>query len=386
MTAKILGVLGGLGLFLVGMTMLTDGLRALAGNSLRRALARYTTSPLSGAASGAVATALIQSSSATTLIAIGFVGAGLMSFPQALGVLFGANIGTTATGWLVALLGFKLQLDTVLVPAVFAGILLRLVGPDRLKNAGWALAGFGIMFAGIAAMQQAMAGFEGFVTPQSFPPDTVWGRLQLVAIGVVVTVITQSSSAGVAAALVALSAGAISFPQAAALVIGMGVGTTFTAAMAAFGGSTAMRRTGYAHIVYSGMTAIAAFALLPLYTALVERYVINGGHTNAQLTLVAFHTGFNMLAAAVMLGFTRPFARLIERLVPERGPPLVGNLDPLLLKEPAAAVDAAVVSIGGYPARPFLSSRMPCDRKMNPGRRRPIPKQSKMPGAWSSVS
>ena len=136
MTAKILGVLGGLGLFLVGMTMLTDGLRALAGNSLRRALARYTTSPLSGTASGAVATAVIQSSSAMTLIAIGFVGAGLMSFPQALGVLFGAKIGTTATGWLVALLGFKLKLDTVLVPAVFVGILLRMFGPDRLKNVG----------------------------------------------------------------------------------------------------------------------------------------------------------------------------------------------------------------------------------------------------------
>jgi phosphate:Na+ symporter len=353
MTANILGVLGGLGLFLVGMTMLTDGLRALAGNSLRRALARYTTSPLSGAASGAVATALIQSSSATTLIAIGFVGAGLMSFPQALGVLFGANIGTTATGWLVALLGFKLKLDTVLVPAVFAGILLRMFGPDRLKNVGWSLAGFGIMFAGIAGMQQAMAGIEDVVTPQSFPPDTVWGRLQLVAIGVIVTVITQSSSAGVAASLVALSAGAISLSQAAALVIGMGVGTTFTAAMAAFGGSTAMRRTGYAHIVYSAMTAVAAFALLPLYIAFVERYVINGGHTNAQLTLVAFHTGFNTLAAAVMLGFARPFARLIERLVPERGPPLVGGLDPLLLKEPAAAVDAAVVSIKGISGEAF---------------------------------
>ena len=166
----------------------------------------------------------------------------------------------------------------------------------------------------------------------------------------------------------------------------MGVGTTFTAAMATFGGSTSMRRTGYAHIVYSVMTAIAAFALLPLYTGLVERYVINGGHTNAQLTLVAFHTGFNTLAAAVMLAFTRPFARLIERLVPERGPPLVGKLDPLLLKEPAAAVDAAVASIGAYPARLFLSSRMPCDRKTNPGRRRPIPKQSKMHGAWYSVS
>ncbi|MCC2099144.1 MAG: Na/Pi cotransporter family protein, partial [Hyphomicrobiales bacterium] len=353
MTANILTAIGGLGLFLVGMTMLTEGLRALAGNRLRRSLAYYTNSPVSGAVSGAVATAIVQSSSATTLAAIGFVGAGLMTFPQALGVVFGANIGTTATGWLVALLGFKLKLDAILMPVVFVGVVLRMFGPVTLKNAGWSLAGFGILFAGISAMQQGMAGMDDLVALRSLPADTVLGRLQLVLLGVVLTAITQSSSAGVVAALVALSAGAISFSQAAAMVIGMNVGTTFTAAVAVLGGSTAMRRTGYAHVVYNVVTGIAAFALMPLYTDFIEQFVVNGGERNAHLALVAFHTGFNLVGVTVFVIFARPFAHFIERIVPERGPPLVGDLDSRLLKEPAAAADAAVASIGNMSIAAF---------------------------------
>lgn len=345
MITNILGLAGGLGLFLLGMTIMTDGLKGLAGNALRRALARFTNSPVSGAASGAVTTAIIQSSSATTLATIGFVGAGLMTFPQALGVVFGANIGTTITGWLVALLGFKLSLDTILYPAVFIGVLMRLFGGPKLKNAGWTLAGFGLLFVGIGAMQQGMAGFQGLVTPESFPPNTIPGRLQLLLIGMGLTIVTQSSSAGVATALVALDAGAISFPQAAAMVIGMDVGTTFTAAVAVLGGNTAMRRTGYAHVVYNVMTGIMAFFLLTPYTAFAEHWLHGGSHREAQLALVAFHTLFNTLGVLLILGFTTRFAGMIERLVPERGPPLVDRLERKLLQTPDVAVEAATATI-----------------------------------------
>ncbi|MEQ8507565.1 MAG: Na/Pi symporter [Rhodospirillaceae bacterium] len=343
MNTDILLAIGGVGLFLLGMLILTDGLKDLAGNALRRALARFTTNPVSGAAAGAVTTAVIQSSSATTVTAIGFVGAGLMTFSQALGVIFGANIGTTMTGWLVALIGFKLHLGVVVLPLVLLGVLLKMFGRGRIQSAGWALAGFSLLFIGIDAMQQGMAVFEGHVTPSDFPGDGLIDRLQLVGIGIAITLVTQSSSAGIATAMVALSTGTISFPQAAAMVIGMDVGTTFTAFLATIGGSTAMRQTGYAHVVYNIMTGIIAFILLGFYTAAVQDN-LTAGTGDVQVALVAFHSLFNIIGVLLVLPFTTAFATLITRLVPERGPHLTTRLDDQLLPDASAAVDAAAAT------------------------------------------
>jgi len=342
MSADILLALGGVGLFLIGMILMTDGLKALAGRALRDVLTRFTATPVSGAVTGALATATIQSSSATTVTAVGFVSAGLLTFPQALGVIFGANIGTTITGWLVAILGFKLQLGTVVLPLVLVGALLRLFGTPRLRHLGTVFAGFSLLFIGIDAMQAGLAAFEGVVTPASFPDDTLFGRFQLVLIGILITLITQSSSAGVATALAALGAGAISFPQAAAMVIGMDVGTTFTAMLATVGGSTAARRTGFAHVIYNLMTGAMAFVLLGPFAALTEAWVAAG---EAQVALVAFHTSFNALGVVAILPFAHAFARFLTRLVPERGPRFGRHLDRGLLTDPNAAVDAALATI-----------------------------------------
>jgi phosphate:Na+ symporter len=168
----VLLCLGGLGLFLLGMVVLTEGLRALAGRALRRVLSRFTRSPRSGAMTGALTTAVVQSSSAITVATVGFVGAGLLTFPQALGIVLGANIGTTVTGWLVALLGFKLELGTAALPIVLVGVLIRLFTKGRPSAAGFAIAGFGLIFVGISLLQQGMGGFVGVITPDSFPPDT----------------------------------------------------------------------------------------------------------------------------------------------------------------------------------------------------------------------
>ncbi len=344
MIATVLTVLGGIGLFLLGLTILTDGLKALAGNAIRHALGRYTRSPFTGAVAGALTTALVQSSSATTVTVVGFVGAGLLTFPQALGVIFGANIGSTATGWLVAIVGFKLKLGTLALPIVFLGAILRLFGKSRVRSLGWVMAGFGLLFVGLDVMQQSMAVFEGSVTPTDFPPDTLIGRFQLVLTGMVLTLITQASSVGVATALVALGAGAISFPQAGALVIGMDIGTTCTAALATVGGSSAMRQTGFAHVIYNTMTGLLAFFLLTPFTALVT--TLQGGQIdNGQIALVSFHTTFNILGVVLVLPFARSFARLIEWIVPDRGAPLLRRLDPRLLADPAAAIDASVATI-----------------------------------------
>lgn len=259
--------------------------------------------------------------------------------------MFGANIGTTVTGWLVAVFGFKLKLGALVMPLILGGVILRLFARGRLGAVGWALAGFGLLFVGIETMQAGLEPFKGAVTPENFPADTLLGRLQLVLIGIAITLITQSSSAGVATALVALEAGVISFPQAAAMVIGMDVGTTFTAVLATVGGSTAMRQTGLAHVIYNLMTGLLAFALLGPYVALVS-----GGGTplfagDAQLSIVAFHTAFNALGVMLVIPFAARFARLIQSMVSDRSPNLINRLDSRLLKDPASAVDAAAATL-----------------------------------------
>ena len=341
MVETIFTALGGLGLFLFGMHTLTTGLKGLAGKALRRWLASATGSPVSGAITGALSTALVQSSSATTLAAVSFVGAGVLTFAQALGIIFGANIGTTITGWMVALLGFKLDLGTLLMPGILIGAFLVLLTRGRAALAGKALAGFAMLFAGIAAMKAGMAPFQGHVTPSDFPGDDFIGRIELVGIGVLITLITQSSSAGVTSAMVALSAGAINFPQAAALVIGMDVGTTVTAAMATVGGSTAMRRTGLSHVIYNCMTGVMAFLLLDIYTSGYQALFNSDPVENAEIAVALFHTFFNSLGVLLVLPFTHQFAQFITRVVPASGPPLAGMLDQALLAQPASALMAA---------------------------------------------
>lgn len=341
---SVLTLLGGLGLFLIGMQVLTEGLRSLAGESLRRLLIQFTRSPYSGAATGAVSTAIIQSSSATTVTAVGFVGAGLLTFQQALGVIFGANIGTTITGWVVALVGFKLDIMVFVFPLIFLGALLKLFGNGKVQQIGWCVAGFSMLFIGIDSLQHGMSAYQDLVTPEIFPEDTFPGRLQLVGIGILITIVTQSSSAGVATALAALSVGAISFPQAAAMVIGMDVGTTFTAAIASLGGSSAMRRTGYAHVIYNVLTGILAFVLLTPFTALISNWLIFDRAGDAQIALVAFHSMFNILGVLAVIGFTAHFARLIMRIVPDRSDRLTLALDKALLSNDVAAIDAAMGS------------------------------------------
>jgi phosphate:Na+ symporter len=341
----VLQAAGGLGLFLLGMSVMTGGLKLLADDRLQAALARTTRGPVSGACTGAFATALLQSSSATTVAAVGFVHAGLMTFSQALTVIFGANIGTTITGWLVALVGFKLQLDEVVLPLILVGVLLRLTGRSRMVATGTALAGFGLIFVGIEVLQSGMEAFRGVVTPESFPPDTLAGRLLLVLIGTVVTVVTQSSSAGVTAALTAVHAETISLNQACAMVIGMDFGTTVTAAMATIGGNVQARRTGMAHVVYNAMTAVGAFVLLVPFLSLVDVVLPDTRHTEPELVLVGFHSTFNTIGVIAVLPFTRNFAALIVRMFPQRGNPLTRRLDPTLLRTPAVALDAVALSL-----------------------------------------
>ena len=341
----ILKASGGLGIFLLGMIVMTDGLRSLAGDTIRNALMRFTRSPRSGAATGAITTAILQSSSATTVMAVGFVGAGLMAFSEALGIIFGANIGSTFTGWVVALLGFRLHLGTIVLPIILLGVMLKLFFKDKTASFGYTLAGFGLIFVGISLMQEGMSGFEGIITPEYLPEDSWIGRLKLVALGILATLITQASSAGVAATLTALYANAITFEQAAALVIGMDVGTTVTAAMASIGGSVNVRRTGMSHIIYNLFTGVMAIFLITPYIYLWDTLAPGALMQNAEIALVAFHTSFNTLGVLIILPFTHQFAHLIEKIIPSKEPIFTEKLDKRLLEEPNLALEAARISV-----------------------------------------
>lgn len=338
-------VLGGIGLFLLGMIVMTEGLRTLAGSAMRSALMRFTKSPVSGALTGAASTAILQSSSLTTVAAVGFVSAELITFPDALGIIFGANIGTTFKGWIIALLGFKFSIGIVFMPLVFIGAILRLFTKGRLSTIGYSIAGFGLIFVGITYMQSSMSAMEGFISFDNLPADSLSSRLLLVLIGVVFTAITQSSSAGVVAALTALYAGLINFNQAAALVIGMDIGTTMTAALATVGGSVGVKRTGFSHVIYNLLTATGALILLTPYTQAWEAISPGSLVRNAEIGLVGFHTFFNTLGVIVVLPFTSHFARLMERIFPDKPLAYIDKLDKSLLADSELALGAVHITI-----------------------------------------
>jgi len=335
---SILQTLGGLGLFLLGMLVMTDGLRAFSGNAVRQALMRFTRNPVSGAITGAVSTAILQSSSATTVTAVGFVSVGLLSFSEALGIIFGANLGTTITGWMVALIGFKLKLSALALPIVFFGALIRLFAKGRLSHAGYALSGFGLIFIGISFMQDGMANIQAHDFFNYFPADTFIGRLKLVLIGILFTIVTQSSSAGVASALTALFAGMINFEQAATLVIGMDIGTTVTAALATLGGSVETKRTGYSHVIYNILTGVGALILLSPFVWVIDTISPDILINNAELSLVAFHTTFNLLGVLIILPFTPHFAHFMQTLISKKTQSITQRLNPKLLTTPNVAL------------------------------------------------
>jgi phosphate:Na+ symporter len=340
MTAMIFKLVGGIGLFLLGMVLLTDGLKAFAGEALQRALVRFTGTPLKAFGSGALVTAMVQSSSATTVTVIGFVSAGLLTFPQAVGVVLGASLGTTGTGWIVAVLGLKISLGFYALPLVGVGAFLKLLGRGRMKSLGLALAGFGLIFIGIETLQAGMQGFSGVFNLAKLPAGGLWGHVLAMVLGMVMTIIMQSSSAAVATTLTALHTGTINFEQAASLVIGAAVGTTVTGALAAIGGSVPAKRTALAHVLFNLATGVIAVVLLPLFLwgiGLAQQHLdLDAGATS----LAAFHTAFIAVGVAIFLPLAHPFARWIERRLPERGPTLTRHLDNTLLHAPAVALEA----------------------------------------------
>lgn len=313
MAVQWTALLGGLGLFLLGMNMLSEGLKLAAGQALETILKQATRTRWRGLMSGAVTTALVQSSSAVTVATIGFVNASLLSLGGAIWVLFGANLGTTTTGWLVAVAGLKFDLSVAALPMIAVGVAMKLAGlGQRLSAYGEALAGFGLLFYGIMLMQLGFADMSSqWQIPQGAGMTAL--LLQLLA-GVVMTAVMQSSSASIAIALTAAQTGLIDLNGAAAVVIGANIGTTVTAVLASIGATPNARRVASAHVLFNLLTAAAALVILPwLIPAIVGGRETLGWGDSAAITLAMFNTCFKVLGIILVWPLAETMVSFLKR-------------------------------------------------------------------------
>lgn len=269
---------------------------------LRDILARWTRTRLRGLASGILITGVVQSSSAVTVAAIGFVNAGVLTLSQAMWVVFGSNIGTTMTGWIVAIVGFDIKIELFALPLIGMGMFLSLTGGSGQRNAiGETLAGFGIFFLGIVALKTAFAGIGESLDPAGFLGTGLFDDAILVLVGFVLTSLVQSSSAVMAIALTATVGGVLTIESGAALVIGANMATTTTALLAVIGATSNAKRVAVSHVAFNVLTGAVALALLPVMlfaVGLLEKAL--GVTAGPAATLALFHTVFNVLGVLLI--------------------------------------------------------------------------------------
>jgi len=322
--------LGGLGLFLFGMKIMSDGLQKVAGNKLRQILALVSNNRLIGCGVGALVTSIVQSSSATTVMLVSFVDAGLMTFVQAIGVILGANIGTTVTAQLIA---FKIT--AYALPAIALGVLLKFfVGRGKWIYVGDVLLGFGLVFYGLATMQAGFAPLKqnpDFIALFTrFNADHIGSILLCVIVGTVITMILQSSSATVGITMALASQGLLNFEACVALILGDNIGTTITAELASIGASINAHRTARAHTLFNVIGVILVIIFFPLFLKLIvwvtsammdigpPDLVVDGQQPNISRYIANAHTGFNVVNAFIFLGFLPYLVKLATWLTPHK--------------------------------------------------------------------
>lgn len=352
----ILSLLGALALFLYGMRVMSDALMELAGNRLRAILATTTANRLFAVATGVVITALIQSSSATTLMTVSFVNAGLLTLTEAVGVIMGANVGTTVTAWLISILGFKVSMSAIALPVLGAGFVLSLAQAPRRRHWGLFVLGFALLFLGLDFLQGSLPDVgENPEMLRFLAAHTRHGMasvLLFLAIGTVMTLVVQSSSAAMALTLVMCFQGWLPFDMAAAMVLGQNVATTVTANLAALVANTQAKQAALAHLVFNllGVAWTLVF-FSPLVAAVgsvvtaVEGVSPFAAASAVPVALSLFHTVFNVLNTLLLIAFVPQLVRLVEWAVPARAavPVAMGQavfLDESSLRYPQTGIKA----------------------------------------------
>ena len=334
---QIFTLLGALGMFLYGMNLMSSGLQKAAGDKLRGFLSAMTSNPFKGVLTGLGITSIIQSSSATTVMVVSFVNAGLLTLTQAIGVIMGANIGTTVTAWMVAFLGFKADISILAIPLMLFGFLFSNSKKNKHQNIGELIVGFSLLFLGLSFMKESVPDLRE--TPQVLEFVSNWSSygfgsvLLFLAFGTILTLVLQSSSATMAITLIMLSMGWIPFHMACAMVLGENIGTTITANIAAAVGNTQAKRAAMSHTIFNLFGVIWALILFKPFTALVGKVIElfglpnpaaegfavvegdMGSSTAALYGLSMLHTMFNTINTLLLVWFIKYIEKAVVWII-----------------------------------------------------------------------
>lgn len=338
---QILTLLGALGMFLYGMNLMSSGLQKASGSRLRNLLTAMTSNPFKGVATGLGITTVIQSSSATTVMTVGFVNAGLLTLTQAIGVIMGANIGTTVTAWLVSLLGFKADISLLAVPLMAVGFILSLSKKDKRRHISELIIGFSLLFLGLSLMKESVPDLRE--TPEVLAFIQNWTSygfgsvLIFMVFGTILTLVLQSSSATMALTLIMVNMGWIPFEMGAAMVLGENIGTTITANIAAAVANANARRAALAHTIFNVVGVCWALAIFTPFVKFIGLVITWFGLPNpaeiahdATLTMTEaestatlygismLHTMFNLINTLLLVWFTKQIAAITTRLIKDK--------------------------------------------------------------------
>lgn len=324
-----LKLIGSLGVFLYGMKLMSEALQKVAGDKMRHILAAMTSNRVKGVITGLLITTIIQSSSATTVMVVSFVNAGLLNLVESIGVIMGSNVGTTVTAWLISILGFKISMAEVSLPLI--GLCLPLLFSNKRSRKSWGelIIGFGLLFIGLEFLKNSMPNLnenpEIFTFLQNYTDMGYGSYILFMLIGTALTILIQSSSATMALTLVMCANGWISYDIAASMVLGENIGTTITANLAAMVANTTAKRAAFAHFLFNVFGVTWVLAIFPVFLKWIEELSVFVGigdpSTNIEavpMSLSLFHTVFNVSNVLLLIWFTKLIARLVTKIIPTR--------------------------------------------------------------------
>jgi phosphate:Na+ symporter len=328
-----LKLIGALGFFIYGMTIMSEGIQKAAGSKMREILGAMTSNRFKGVFTGLFITSIIQSSSATTVMVVSFVNAGLLSLIEAIGVIMGANIGTTVTAWLVAFFGFKFSIAAFALPVIAFGFPMMFFKSEKMRALGEFLIGFALLFMGLDALKNAVPDIKG--NPEvlyflgTFSNHGILSTIFFVGVGTLLTVVIQSSSAAMALTLTLVYKGILPLETAAALCLGENIGTTITANLAALVANVHAKRAAVTHSLFNITGVVWAVLTFPFYLkfigwlwqpaqAFMVQFIPDLGMNSAEMQLALFHTMFNTINVILLIGFVKQLAWAAERIVKQK--------------------------------------------------------------------
>ncbi len=325
--SDFLKLIGSLGVFLYGMKLMSEALQKVAGERMRHILSAMTSNRVKGVITGILITAIIQSSSATTVMVVSFVNAGLLSLIESIGVIMGANVGTTVTAWLISILGFKVSMAEISLPMIGLCLPLLFSNKRSRKNWGELIIGFGLLFIGLEFLKNSMPNLdenpEMFTFLQEYADMGYASYILFMLIGTVLTILIQSSSATMALTLVMCANGWINFEIAASMVLGENIGTTVTANLAAMVANSTAKRAAFAHFLFNVFGVIWILSIFPLFLSWIEALSVAmhiGNPTTSveavPMALSLFHTAFNISNVLILIWFTKLIAHFATRIIP----------------------------------------------------------------------